>query len=90
MNLDNGFIWSAIHNSSFLGLAIDAGIVRSDLKGSHWGVYDFIKRTSIISYSLGALEKSAPSVQLLAEMEHLDAHANAINLRVKAGSRGQA
>jgi histidinol dehydrogenase len=47
------------------------------------GVYDFIKRTSIISYSLEALKKAAPSVSLLAEMEQLDAHANAVNLRIK-------
>ena len=47
------------------------------------GVYDFIKRTSVISYSLEALKKAAPSVSLLAEMEHLDAHANAVNLRVR-------
>ena len=50
------------------------------------GVYDFVKRTSLISYSLEALKRSAPSVSLLAEMEHLDAHANAVNLRVREGS----
>ena len=47
------------------------------------GVYDFVKRTSIISYSSDALKKAAPSITLLAEMEHLDAHANAVNLRVR-------
>ena len=51
-------------------------------------VYDFIKRTSIISYSLEALKKAAPSVSLLAEMEHLDAHANAVNVRIKRGLDG--
>jgi len=49
------------------------------------GVYDFIKRTSVISYSLEALQKAAPSVSLLAEMESLDAHANAVNLRLRKG-----
>jgi len=49
------------------------------------GVYDFIKRTNIISYSSKAIKKAAPSVSLLAEMEHLDAHANAVNLRAREG-----
>ena len=46
------------------------------------GVYDFLKRTSLISYSKNALKKSAEFVSLLAEMEHLDAHANAVKIRV--------
>ena len=52
------------------------------------GVYDFIKRTSIISYSQEALKKAAPVVKVLAEMEHLDAHANAVNLRAAKASEG--
>ena len=47
------------------------------------GVYDFIKRTSIMSYSPEALEKAAPLIRVLADMEQLDAHANAVDLRVK-------
>ena len=47
------------------------------------GVYDFLKRTSIISYSPEALEKAAPLIRILADMEHLDAHANAVDLRIK-------
>jgi len=47
------------------------------------GVYDFIKRTSIMSYSPEALEKEAPLIRILADMEQLDAHANAVDLRVK-------
>jgi len=47
------------------------------------GVYDFVKRTSIMSYSPEALEKAAPLVRILAEMEHLDAHTNAVDLRIK-------
>jgi len=47
------------------------------------GVYDFIKRTSVMSYSPEALEKAAPFIRILADMENLDAHANAVDLRVK-------
>ncbi|MDP6232504.1 MAG: histidinol dehydrogenase, partial [Nitrospinaceae bacterium] len=47
------------------------------------GVYDFVKRTSLMSYSPEALEKIAPLIRTLAEMEHLDAHANAVDLRMK-------
>jgi histidinol dehydrogenase len=45
------------------------------------GVYDFIKRTSLISYSQSALEKCSETVTLLAEMEGLGAHASAVKLR---------
>ena len=45
------------------------------------GVYDFIKRTSLISYSRTALEKCGEIVISLAEMEDLGAHANAVKLR---------
>jgi histidinol dehydrogenase len=45
------------------------------------GVYDFIKRTSLISYSRPALEKCGEIVTLLAEMEDLGAHANAVKIR---------
>ncbi len=47
------------------------------------GVYDFIKRTSVMSYSPEALEKAAPLIRVLADMENLGAHANAVDLRVK-------
>ena len=47
------------------------------------GVYDFVKKTSIMSYSPEALEKDAPLIRILADMEHLDAHANAVDLRIK-------
>ncbi len=46
------------------------------------GVYDFIKRTSLISYSRTALEKCGEIVISLAEMEGLGAHANAVKLRI--------
>jgi histidinol dehydrogenase len=48
------------------------------------GVYDFIKRTSLISYSRSALEKCSETVTLLAEMENLGAHANSVKLRMQA------
>jgi len=47
------------------------------------GVYDFIKRTSLIGYSEKALEKNADSVTILAEMENLDAHAEAVKIRLR-------
>ena len=46
------------------------------------GVYDFIKKTSIISYSQEELRKTGPQAMILAEMEHLDAHANSVRIRI--------
>ena len=46
------------------------------------GVYDFIKRTSLISYSREALKNSGKTVTLLAEMEDLGGHANSVKLRL--------
>ena len=51
------------------------------------GVYDFIKRTSLISYSRPALEKYSEIVTLLAEMEDLSAHANAVKIRTFEAER---
>lgn len=45
------------------------------------GVYDFIKRISIISYSREELMKVADDVYKFARAEGLEAHANAINIR---------
>ena len=56
---------------------------------SSLGVYDFLKRTSIMSYSPEALKKEAPFIRILAEMEHLDAHANAVNLRINKIVEGE-
>lgn len=44
-------------------------------------VDDFIKKTSIISYSREALEAAAPQVALFASREGLTAHANSIRVR---------
>lgn len=46
------------------------------------GVYDFVKRTSLISYTRPALMKDAEICNILAGMENLDAHANAVKIRV--------
>jgi histidinol dehydrogenase len=45
------------------------------------GVYDFIKKTSVIRYSKECLEKNSRSVENLAKMENLDAHARAVEIR---------
>lgn len=44
-------------------------------------VDDFIKKSSIISYSRDALEKVHTDIEKLAEAEHLTAHANSIKVR---------
>lgn len=46
------------------------------------GVYDFIKRTSLISYTKEALQNCGKTVTLLAEMEDLGAHAKSVKLRL--------
>ncbi len=46
------------------------------------GVYDFIKRTSLISYTREALQNCGKTVTLLAEMEDLGGHANSVKLRL--------
>lgn len=47
------------------------------------GVYDFLKKSSIIRYSEQALLKEASAIETLAKTEGLTAHANAITLRRK-------
>ena len=44
-------------------------------------VDDFIKKSSIISYSKSALEKIHTDIETFAEAEHLTAHANSIKVR---------
>jgi len=46
------------------------------------GVYDFVKRTSILRYSEDAMKKSANVIAALAEAEGLDAHARSATIRV--------
>jgi histidinol dehydrogenase len=56
------------------------------------GVYDFVKRTSIVGASRRGLMALAPTIETLATMEGYAAHANAIRLRsekpvTKAGEK---
>ncbi|MBI5014166.1 MAG: histidinol dehydrogenase [Deltaproteobacteria bacterium] len=50
------------------------------------GVDDFVKRTSVVSFSDGAMRRLAPDVVHLARLEGLEAHARAVELRVGAGA----
>ncbi|MBU1026612.1 MAG: histidinol dehydrogenase [Candidatus Margulisbacteria bacterium] len=45
------------------------------------GVYDFVKTQSIVGYTKPALKNAWKDIKLLAEMEGLDAHARAIDIR---------
>ena len=45
------------------------------------GVDDFIKKSSVISYSRDALEKVHKDIEQFAECEQLTAHANSIKVR---------
>lgn len=45
-------------------------------------VDDFVKRSSVISYSLQGLEADAPTIMTIAEAEGLEAHAAAVGLRL--------
>lgn len=47
-------------------------------------VDDFVKRSSVISYSLQGLEADGPTVMSIAEAEGLEAHAAAVGLRLAA------
>ncbi|HEX6434048.1 MAG TPA: histidinol dehydrogenase, partial [Gemmatimonadales bacterium] len=55
------------------------------------GVYDFVKRTSVIRYAPGRLAQDAEAIIALAEAEGLYGHADAVRLRVggAAGQRGR-
>ncbi len=48
------------------------------------GVYDFIKRMSVLQCSPAVLGKLGGKTAHFAEMEGLDAHANSINVRIKS------
>ena len=49
------------------------------------GVYDFVKRISVVGYSRGQLKADADHITALAEAEGLAGHAEAIRLRIKNG-----
>lgn len=46
------------------------------------GVYDFLKRTSIIRYTQAELNRTAHSIDRLARAEGFDAHARAVTIRI--------
>lgn len=50
------------------------------------GVYDFVKRTSIVSVSAKAIRTLGPAVETLAELEGYAAHAAAVRLRTETGN----
>ncbi|MEO6067771.1 MAG: histidinol dehydrogenase [Gemmatimonadales bacterium] len=49
------------------------------------GVYDFIKRTSVIRYSRAALERDGPAIAAFADAEGLPGHAESIRVRLRGG-----
>ena len=52
------------------------------------GVYDFLKRTSLIQASAKSLKELGPHVVELAKLEGLQAHARAIEYRTDGGRHG--
>jgi histidinol dehydrogenase len=52
------------------------------------GVYDFVKRTSVVSATRGGLRRLAPAVVRLATLEGYDAHAAAVRCRFADARRG--
>jgi histidinol dehydrogenase len=52
------------------------------------GVYDFVKRTSVIRYSAARLAADADAILALAEAEGLDGHAEAVRIRIRADGTG--
>lgn len=53
------------------------------------GVYDFLKRQSVINYSRGALETNAADIVAMANAEGLTAHEHAVIIRAKARGDGE-
>jgi histidinol dehydrogenase len=53
------------------------------------GVYDFVKRTSVIRYAPSRLAEDAAAIIALAEAEGLYGHALAVKARVGAGAAGR-
>jgi histidinol dehydrogenase len=51
------------------------------------GVYDFVKRTSVIRYTRSRLAEDADAIIALAEAEGLFGHAEAVRLRAVSGGR---
>jgi histidinol dehydrogenase len=55
--------------------------------GSPLGVYDFVKRTSILKYSPAALKQQAGDIVRLANVEGLQAHGRAVAARLGQGMK---
>jgi histidinol dehydrogenase len=53
------------------------------------GVYDFVKRTSVIAASRTALRRLGPAVERLAALEGLDAHGLAVSRRLATRAQGR-
>lgn len=53
------------------------------------GVYDFLKRTSIIRYSRKRLQRDCRAILTLARAENLTAHAQSVQLRITPGKQEQ-
>jgi histidinol dehydrogenase len=53
------------------------------------GVYDFVKRTSVVSASRAGLQRLGPWVERLARLEGYDAHAAAVRCRLAADGAAQ-
>jgi histidinol dehydrogenase len=51
------------------------------------GVYDFVRRTSVLRYSAKELNETAPMIATLASAEGLDAHARSALIRLENSSR---
>lgn len=49
------------------------------------GVYDFVKRTSLLMFEKNGFNKLANTVEAIADIEGLEAHANTIRIRREAG-----
>ena len=47
------------------------------------GVYDFLKRQSVLRYTKEAIEKSADAIAAMADAEGLTAHKRAVLMRLK-------
>ena len=47
------------------------------------GVYDFVKRTTVLEYTQAALAAHAPDIERLAGVEGLEAHARSVAVRVR-------
>ena len=53
------------------------------------GVYDFVKRSSVIAYTPAGLAADGPAVQALAQSEGLWAHALSVGLRLRLAQEGR-